>query len=173
MEPDLVSGSPPTPATGWLHANNCRHTSEISSSFSSVLFSTSSSSSYSSHFWQKAQKLPTTDEKKWGNVLNCGICGLDRNGGRVAPLMATSWCMSLEQVIAFRISHSSPNVPLISKNNLRIAPVSHCWEDYVYCYGHCTVYRGVQHSDTSASEENCSYSGEIPSSKLDMFCLQW
>jgi hypothetical protein len=42
-----------------------------------------------SHFWQKAQKPATTDEKR-GHVLNCGIWGLDKNGDAVARLMATS-----------------------------------------------------------------------------------
>jgi len=92
----------PTLAAGWLHANNCRHTSEISSSFSSWFTSTSFL------FWQKAQK-PQQQMKK-GNVLHCGIWGLDKNGNQewrgedtAARLMATSWCMSLEE--SYCIAH--------------------------------------------------------------------
>jgi hypothetical protein len=62
----------PTIATGWLHANNYRHTSEISSSFSSSFLSVPF------HFWQKAQKPEQQTKKR--NVLNCGIWGLNKNG---------------------------------------------------------------------------------------------
>lgn len=56
--------------------------------------------------------LPTFGKKpkshqqqmKKGNVLNCGICGLDR----AARLMATSWCMSWEE------SYCSSHISFIS-----------------------------------------------------------